>query len=214
MQRPAESPTIPADAEPELVRRKRISRLMIFFALGYFTEGVGQQAGLLNQPLMNFAKLVYHWTPLQISAYIVGITWLPWIIKPLYGMVSDFLPLFGYRRKGYLIVSNLLASVAFLVIAMTTNSGPLIFLLLLTAYGMAVASTLYGALLVENGHEFTASAAFVNQQWLWFNIAQVGALLIGGALVEYLPPTSALHWGAVAVAIVPLCVVVATPILV
>ena len=27
----------------------------------------------------------------------------PWIIKPIYGVLSDLVPLFGYRRKSYLI---------------------------------------------------------------------------------------------------------------
>jgi MFS family permease len=200
-------------AAPDAVRRKRISRLMVFFALAYFTQGMGQQAGLISQPLTYYLKQVYHWTPLQVTAYF-AVTWLPWVIKPVYGIVSDFLPLFGYRRKAYLILSNALATVAFLAVAKTISPGPLIFFLLLTAYAMAIASTLYGALLVENGHDFSASAAFVNQQWLWFNVAQVGAALLGGALIEYFPPTTALHASAAIVAVTPLCVIATASFLV
>src|SRR5262249_21122604 len=54
--------------------------------------------------------------------------------------------------------------------------------LLLTAYAMAISSTLCGAILVENGQRLGASDAFVNQQWLWFNIAALASGFIGGQL--------------------------------
>jgi hypothetical protein len=31
---------------------------------------------------------------------------IPWALKPLYGLLSDFVPLAGSRRKGYLIVTS------------------------------------------------------------------------------------------------------------
>ena len=46
--------------------------------------------------------------------------------------------------------------------------------LMLTAYAMAISSTLCGAVLVENGQRLHESGTFVNQQWLWFNIAADG----------------------------------------
>jgi MFS family permease len=197
-----------------LGRRRRYSRLMIFFALAYFTEGTGQvQTGLIYQPLYYYLKQVWHWTPVQVAA-MMTVTWLPWVIKPLYGIVSDFLPLFGYRRRYYLILTNALASCAYVAMAWAVSPGSVIFFVMLTAYGMASASTLYGALLVEGGHEFTASGSFVNQQYLWFNIAQVGVPLLGGALVQYLPPTTALHVAALIAGVVPLSVIVGSLFLV
>jgi len=86
----------------------------------------------------------------------------------------------------------------------------LIFALLLTAYAMAVSSTLCGAVLVENGQRLKASDAFVNQQWLWFNIAGMGSAFLGGQLVERLPPPGAVHAAAAVVAIAPLGVIAGT----
>src|SRR5271169_7088698 len=88
--------------------KRTIHRLLVFFALVYVVEGMGQIVGLISQPLNYYLKEALGWTPVQVTAFITIFN-LPWIIKPIYGLVSDFVPLFGYRRKGYLIVANILA---------------------------------------------------------------------------------------------------------
>jgi len=143
---------------------------MVFFALVYVVEGIGQTGGLIAQPLNYFLKQTYGWTPVQVTAYLTVLN-LPWIIKPVYGIVSDFLPLFGYRRKSYLVLANLMAAGAYCWVTQITSPGEIIVALLLSAYGMAISSTVCGAILVENGQKFGASDSFVNQQWLWLNAA-------------------------------------------
>lgn len=179
---------------------------MWFFALVYIVEGLGQTGGLIAQPLNFFLKQVYGWTPVQVTGYLTVLN-LPWIIKPVYGIVSDFVPLFGYRRKAYLVLANLAATGALLLVARITAPGPLVLVLLLTAYAMAISSTLCGAVLVENGQRLHASDRFVNQQWLWFNIAAMASAVVGGELVERLAPTAALHAAAAIVAVAPLAAI-------
>jgi MFS family permease len=181
---------------------------MVFFALVYIVEGVGQTGGLIAQPLNYFLKQTFGWTPVQVTAYLTVLN-LPWVIKPVYGIVSDFLPLFGYRRKTYLILANAAAAAAYCWTTQITVPAELIFVLLLSAYGMAISSTVCGAVLVENGQKFGASDAFVNQQWLWFSIAAMASAFIGGQLVERLTPSQALHSAAGIIAIAPLAVVFA-----
>jgi len=179
---------------------------MWFFGLVYVVEGIGQTGGLIAQPLNYYLKQTFGWTPVQVSAYLTILN-LPWIIKPVYGIVSDFLPLFGYRRKAYLVLANAAAAVAYCWVTQVTQPSQLIFVLLLTAYAMAISSTLCGAILVENGQRLGASDAFVNQQWLWFNIAALASGFIGGQLVERLSPAAALHAAAAIIAVAPLAVV-------
>src|SRR6516164_4051375 len=146
-----------------------VHHLLLFFALVYVVEGLGQIVGLISQPLNYYLKEVHGSTPLQVTAFITLFN-LPWIIKPVYGLVSDFVPLFGYRRKSYLIIANLAAIGGYLWVTQLTAPGDLVFALMLTAYAMAISSTLCGAVLVENGQRLKESGTFVNQQWLWFNI--------------------------------------------
>jgi len=179
---------------------------MLFFGLVYVVEGIGQTGGLIAQPLNYYLKQTFGWTPVQVTAYLTILN-LPWIIKPIYGIVSDFLPLFGYRRKAYLVIANAAAAGACCWVTQITQPSELIFVLLLTAYAMAISSTLCGAILVENGQRLGASDAFVNQQWLWFNIAALASGFIGGQLVERLSPAAALHAAAAIIVVAPLAVV-------
>ena len=179
---------------------------MLFFGLVYVVEGIGQTGGLIAQPLNYYLKQTFGWTPVQVTAYLTILN-LPWIIKPIYGIVSDLLPLFGYRRKAYLVIANAAAAGAYCWVTQITQPSELIFVLLLTAYAMAISSTLCGAILVENGQRLGASDAFVNQQWLWFNIAALASGFIGGQLVERLSPAVALHAAAAIIVVAPLAVV-------
>ncbi|HQT75505.1 MAG TPA: MFS transporter [Rhodopila sp.] len=183
-----------------------ITRVMWFFAIVYAVEGIGQaKAGILGQPLTYFLKQTQHWDPVKISVSLAVLD-VPWIIKPLWGAISDFVPLFGYRRRPYLILANIGATLAFIGVAMITTTAALIPVLTLTAIAMAVSSTLCGALLVETGQRHQASAAFVNQQWLWFNIAQMLAVLTAGYLIEIFSPVGALHAAAWLAATAPLAI--------
>src|SRR3984957_11659822 len=102
-EQPLSLPTEPMPAD-----RTALNRLLLFFGLVYVVEGLGQIGGLIAQPLNYYLKTAQGWTPVQIAAF-VSLFNLPWIIKPLYGLISDFVPLFGYRRKSYLVLVNVAA---------------------------------------------------------------------------------------------------------
>ena len=180
---------------------------MWFFAIVYAVEGIGQaKSGIMWQPLSHWLKESMHWTPVAISASL-AILDLPWIIKPVWGAVSDFVPLFGYRRRPYLVLANFAAFLAFAWVATIDSTGGMIPALTVTAFAMAISSTLCGALLVETGQKSNRTASFVNQQWLWFNIAQMITTLLAGYLIEILSPLGALHAAAWIAAVAPLAII-------
>jgi MFS family permease len=184
-----------------------ISRLMLFFAIVYTVEGFCQaKVGIVWQPLTHYLKETQGWDAVQIAASLAVLD-VPWVVKPLYGMVSDFLPLFGYRRRSYLLLANVGAVAAFLWTSQVLAPAAIVFALLLTAIAMAVSSTVCGALLVENGQKHRASAAFINQQWLWFNVAVMVASVAGGQLIEFLSSVAAFHTAAAIAAAAPIAVV-------
>ena len=143
---------------------------MLFFAIVYAVEGIGQaRVGIILQPLTNYLK-THGWTPLEVTAYF-GVLNFPWVIKPVFGLISDFVPLFGYRRTSYLLLASAGGAVGYAGVALLNGPAEFALFLLLTSYAMATASTLCGALLAENGRTFQQSSLFVGQQWLWFYVA-------------------------------------------
>ena len=135
---------------------------MWFFAIVYAVEGIGQaKSGIMWQPLSHWLKVTLHWDPVTISASL-AILDLPWIIKPLWGAISDFVPLFGYRRRPYLVIANVAAFLAFAWVATLDTTATMIPALTVTAVAMAVSSTLVrraaGGNRPEDQHQRAASS--------------------------------------------------------
>ncbi len=182
---------------------------MLFFATVFVVEGIGQgRVGIVFQPISFYLKET-GWTPLDVTAYLALLNF-PWVIKPVFGLVSDFVPLFGYRRKSYLVIASLVAAVSFGWISRLSDPAEIAPLFLLTAYAMATASTLCGALLAENGPKYGLSNAFVSQQWLWFYIAVMASSFAGGILIQQLGAQDAFQASAAIAAIAPVAMLLAT----
>ena len=185
---------------------------MVFFGLVYFAQGLGQAGGLINQPLMNYLK-ASGLTSDQV-AQLLGVLTIPWIIKPLYGLISDLVPLLGYRRKSYLFLMNGLAAAGFLWLTGLLTPEWIVAAMVLTALGIASSDVLVDALMVERGQQTGQIKRFQSQQWMWFNIAAIMTGILGGWLSETLTPAGALHTAALITACAPAAVVVATAFLV
>ncbi len=197
----------PSNKEPDVSRYAR--RLIILFGLVYFCQGIGQHVGLISQPLQFFFKQALGLNPAQVTEYLAILT-LPWTIKPLYGLVSDFIPLFGYRRKTWLLVTNALAASGFLWLFGLTEPTTIVTALMLTAFGTAASDVIIDAVMVENGKKTGMTANFQSVQWLWMNIASVGTSLFGGYLCTVFEPGTAVHVAAMIAMCAPLSVMAAS----
>ena len=76
-------------------------RLAILFAVVYFAQGMWY---LPNQTLTIVLK-ERGLSAGQVADFFFVST-IPWLIKPVYGLVSDFFPLLGRRRKSYLLLTS------------------------------------------------------------------------------------------------------------
>src|SRR5438093_7751371 len=87
------------------------------------------------------------------TATFFSITTIPWLIKPIYGLISDFVPLFGRRRKSYFVLTAALAAAAGGVLAVLGEHAywPLALLFTLMGLGLAFTDVLTDALMVESG---------------------------------------------------------------
>ena len=54
----------------------------------------------------------YYWRDVQgmepsTVQFYRGIQWIPWDLVPLYGLLTDLLPFFGYHRRPYFVFAGL-----------------------------------------------------------------------------------------------------------
>jgi MFS family permease len=192
-----------SQADPDLVRR-----MIFLFGLAYFAQGFAQMGGLIGQPLNFYLKEELGLSTADVSEYL-AIASMPWVIKPIYGLVSDYLPLLGYRRKTWLMLVNLFGASGFLWLSGLTDSGTLITALTLTAFGTAASDVIIDALMVEKGAETGLTARFQGTQWFWFKLSAVVTALAGGFLAANFKPATALHLAATITILAPIAVLTA-----
>ncbi|KAF1775693.1 Major facilitator superfamily domain [Phytophthora cactorum] len=83
-------------------------------------------------------------TESQLLQMIVKV---PWRVKPIYGILSDSLPLFGYHRKSYMMLCSVLQTAATLVMAVPDLvTTPAIAVLMLMLQSLCAWSLLAAAL--------------------------------------------------------------------
>mmetsp|Transcript_6600 Transcript_6600/g.22736 ORF Transcript_6600/g.22736 Transcript_6600/m.22736 type:complete len:588 (-) Transcript_6600:3150-4913(-) len=71
--------------------------------LVYFVQGI---IGLSRLAINFYLKDDLGLTPSEVT-YITSASSIPWLIKPLYGFLSDSVPIFGYRRRSYLFLCGI-----------------------------------------------------------------------------------------------------------
>jgi BT1 family len=86
-----------------------ITSELLAIILIYFVEGALGIARLAQSYLL---KDTLQLGPAELSA-LSGLFVLPWTIKPLYGLLSDGIPLWGYKRKSYLIACGTIGTIAY-----------------------------------------------------------------------------------------------------
>eukprot|EP00210_Caulerpa_lentillifera_P000839 g812.t1 len=72
----------------------------------YFVQGIVSLSTLATSYFLKDSLLQ---SPAQVEL-VEGFGNIPWVVKPIYGFASDSIPLFGYRRRSYLILCGLLIS--------------------------------------------------------------------------------------------------------
>jgi MFS family permease len=178
---------------------------MVFFGVAYFAQGVA--GGLGKQPLTYYCKSLGMTADAVASFFALAA--VPWMLKPLYGLITDFVPLWGYRRKSHLILMAALAAMGFLWMSRCSSTGFLAPALLIATLGIAATDVVVDALMVERGLALGLVGQFQGQQWTWLNLAAVATALVGGWLSHDLAPSEAVQTAALLMACAPVVVIIA-----
>lgn len=168
-----------------LTERQRATRkLGILFAALYFVQGAGEPStGLVAQPVNS---LLRSWN-LSAGDMAMFTFWLglPWSIKPLFGLLTDFVPIAGTRRKSYLILTSLMMSVGLLMAAFfpleSGDTTTLMLLLLMPTVGIAFGDVVTDGLMVEKGQPLGITSRLQSIQWTAITVAGLGTGALAGS---------------------------------
>ncbi|MEA5577054.1 folate/biopterin family MFS transporter [Anabaena sp. UHCC 0451] len=150
----------------------------------YFVQGI---LGLARLAVSFFLKDELHLSPVEVSA-LLGIVALPWMIKPLFGFISDGLPIFGYRRRPYLLLSGILGAAAWVSMStIVNNSWSATIAIALSSLSVAFSDVIVDSLVVERARGESHSKAGSLQSLCW-GFTALGGLItayFSGLLLEY-----------------------------
>jgi MFS family permease len=158
-------------------------RLALVFAIVYFAQGMWY---LPNLSITFLLKDTFGLSAAQTATFF-SITVIPWLIKPVYGLISDFVPLFGQRRKSYFLLTSGIAAAMGLILTMMgsyTYWGVAIFFTLM-GLGLAFTDVLTDALMVENGQRLGLTGPFQAIQWAAISFASILVGVGGGWLAQH-----------------------------
>ena len=175
------------NAPAPLPKSERL-RLIALFGTLYFIQGVAEPTeGLIAQPVRSLLESWGH-TAEQIGRFMLLLA-VPWFIKPLYGLLTDLVPLFGSRRISYLIIMSLVS--ASVLICMNLFPIPhgaaslLLLLLVLPTVAIAFSDVVTDALLVEKGQATGMTGQLQSAQWTAIYGATILTGFVGGWLSQH-----------------------------
>jgi BT1 family len=166
--------------------RRRPDKSLIYAALviiaGVLATTLAQPQVLARLPLQNLLKNELH---LDRTANAAFFFWagLAWYLKPFAGILTDAFPLFGSRRKSYIVISASLAALCWLALTVTPHEfRDLLLVVILINTFMVIASTVVGGYMVETAQansgsgRLTAVRQFVQQACFIVNGPAAGYL--------------------------------------
>jgi predicted MFS family arabinose efflux permease len=164
-------------------------------ATGIFATTFVQLQGLGSLPFMHLLMKRMGMDS-DTAATFFALAMLPWTFKTIAGLLVDGVPLFGSRRRGYLLLSALTAAGLWLLMGLSPDTWRQMGLspdnyynaLLALAIGMNLAivfgSTTSGGLLVEAGQRFGVSGRLSSLRVAAQNLGAALGLWLGGQLAE------------------------------
>ncbi|KAH0665906.1 hypothetical protein KY285_027112 [Solanum tuberosum] len=155
----------------------------IAVAMVYFIQGV---LGLSDLAISFYLKDDLHLDPAE-TAVISGFSSLPLLAKPLYGFISDSFPLFGYRRRSYLVLSGLFGALSWFLMATFVDSKyGAAFSILIGSLSVSFSAVVVDSMVIERARGESQSMSGSLQSLCWGSSACGGIVssYFSGSLVE------------------------------
>ena len=179
-----EKPAAPPSSMLDLLRSADPDVLAV--TLVYFVQGA---LGISRLAVSFFLKDELSLQPAEL-ALLTGAASAPWLVKPLWGFLSDSVPIFGSRRRSYLILAGSLGCLGWLALSSVVDSpSTALAALLCTALSTAVSDVVVDSLVVERSRNAPVETAGQLQSLCW------GASAVGGITTALLSGSLVQSWG-------------------
>jgi Na+/melibiose symporter-like transporter len=157
------------------------------FGLLYFVQGIVEPTdGLLSQPIKSLLRN-WDYSPAS-TAWFISILSLAWSIKPLYGLLTDFVPFAGSQRRSYLLLTTAVAFIsmtALYFLPLNSQRAALLLMLLFpTAVAIAFSDVVIDAMMVGAGQQRGTTGQLQSIQWTCLYAATIVTGVVGGALSQ------------------------------
>jgi hypothetical protein len=182
-----------ASTDIEQSPHRALTCAAIVIVAGVLATTLAQPQVLARLPLQNLLKNELH---LDRSSNAAFFFWagLAWYLKPFAGIVTDAFPLFGKRRKSYILLGATLAALAWLGLSVTPHAyHDLLFVAIVINVFMVVTSTVVGGYMVETAQAISGSGRLTAIR----QFVQQGCLIVNGPVAGYLA-SIAFGWTAAA----------------
>jgi predicted MFS family arabinose efflux permease len=158
-------------------RRDILYAYLVVF-LGTTAVILSQQNAIGLVPLKNLLKNELHEGRSATAAFFFWLG-IAWYLKPFFGIFIDAFPLFGTRRKSYILIGSVLSVAIFIGLIFTPHRYlPLLAMCIAVNVFMVITSTAVGGYMTEQAQTLRASGGFASV----FQVAYQMAGLVGGPL--------------------------------
>ena len=159
-----------------------LKRLSVLIALGWLGTNLGLAIGEL--PLKFLLKDTLHLTADKVAAFFFIGQFVNYI-KPVAGILTDSVPLFGTRRRWYLLLSLMGTGIGWLVLSIVPREyQPLLITYTVLYTTVVFTSTTLGGVMVETGMRFGAEGRLTAQRIAMFRVGTLAGGPIAGWLAH------------------------------
>lgn len=169
---------MPSGGSGETKNNRDLLFAAIVVFVGITAVTVSQQNAIALIPLKNLLKNELHADRAATAAFFFWLG-LAWYFKPFFGIFTDAFPLFGTRRKSYILSGSILSVASFIALAYTPHRyAALLAVCIAVNVFMVVTSCAVGGFMTEKAQALKASGRFSSI----FQVAYQMAGVIGGPL--------------------------------
>ncbi|PIN17999.1 hypothetical protein CDL12_09338 [Handroanthus impetiginosus] len=146
----------------------------------------GLSLGLSKVSTQYYLKDEQKLQPSEAQVYH-GMIMIPWIVKPLWGLLTDTVPIAGNRRRPYFIFAGIIGAISMIILSLEKNLylGVALLLLMSGSAGVAIADVTIDACVTENSISHPSLAG--EMQSLCGMCSSIGQLIgytVSGVLVH------------------------------